>query len=71
MDQCILKTKVICIWVETMKIDWNWTKVLERFVTIVTVSVDIIGVLFFQVVSILEKLECKLKIFLIEELKIP
>ena len=71
MDQCILKTKVICIWVETMKIDWNWTKVLERFVTIVTVSVDIIGVLFFKVVSILEKLECKFKIFLIEELKIP
>ena len=71
MDQCILKTKVICIWVETMKIDWNWTKVLERFVTIVAVSVDIIGVLFFQVVSILEKLKCKFKIFLIEELKIP
>ena len=58
-------------WFETMKIDWIWRKVFERFVTILTVSVDIIGVLSFQLVSILGKLDCKFKSFFIEELKIP
>ena len=36
-----------------------------------SVSVDIIGVLSFQLVSILEKLDCNFKSFFIEELKIP
>ena len=54
-----------------MKNDWVWRKVFERFVTILTVSVDIIGVLSFQLVSILEKLHYKFKGFFIEELKIP
>ena len=61
LDQGLLKTKIICFWFETMKIDWIWGKGFERFVTILTVSVDVIGVLSFQLVSILGKLVCKFK----------
>ena len=43
----------------------------EKFVTILTVSVDNIGVLSFQLVSILGKLVTKFKSFFSEELKIP
>ena len=61
LDQALLKTKIICFWFETMKIDSIWGKGFERFVTILTVSVDVIGVLSFQLVSILGKLVCKFK----------
>ena len=61
LDQGLLKTKIICFWFETMKIDWIWGKGFERFVTILTVSIDVIGVLSFQLVSILGKLVCKFK----------
>ena len=71
LDHGLLKTKIICFWFETMKTDWIWRKVFERFVSNLTVSVDIIGVLSFQLVSILGKLDCKFKSFFIEELKIP
>ena len=57
-------------WFETMKIDWIWRKVFERFVTILTASVDIVGAFSFQLVLVLGKLDCKVKIFFIEELKI-
>ena len=53
-----------------MKIDSIRRKVFERFVTILTVSVDILGVLSFQLLSILGKRDCKAKNFFIEELKI-
>ena len=61
LDPVFPKTKSICFWFQTMKNDWVWRKVFERFVTILTVSVDIIGVLSFQLVSILGKLVCKFK----------
>ena len=54
-----------------MKIDWIRRKAFERFVTILTVSIDIIRVLPFQLVSILEKIDCKFKSFLTQDLKIP
>ena len=51
--------------------DYVWRKVFESFVTILTVSVDIVIVLSFQLVSMFEKLDCKLQSFFIEVLKIP
>ena len=71
LDPVFPKRKSICFWFQTMKNDWVWRKVFETFATILTVSVDIIGVLSFQLVSILGKLDCKFKSFFIEELKIP
>ena len=53
-----------------MKIYWIQRKAFARFVTILTVSVDILGVLSFQLLSILGKRDCKVKKFFIEELKI-
>ena len=64
------KTKILCFWFQTMKNDWVWRKVFERFITILNISVDIIRVLFFQLVSILEKLDSKFESFFTEELKI-
>ena len=54
-----------------MKNDWVWRKILERFITILNISVNITGVLFFQLVSIFEKLHTQFKSLLIEELQIP
>ena len=70
-DPLFPKMKVICFWFQTMKNDWVWRKVFERFITILNVCVIIIQVLFFQVLSIFEKLHSKFKSFFIEELKIP
>ena len=56
LDPVFSKTKIICFWFQTMKNDWVWRKIFERFITILNVSVDIIQVLFFQVLSIFEKL---------------
>ena len=53
-----------------MKNDWVWRKVFERYITILNVLVDIIGVLFFQLVSIIEKLDSKFESFSTEKLKI-
>ena len=69
-DPLFPKMKVICFWFQTMKNDWVWRKVFERFITILDVSVDIIQVLFFQVLSIFEKLHPKFKSFFIQELNI-
>ena len=52
-----------------MKNDWVWRKVFERFVTILNVWVDILRV-FFQLVSVIKKLDSKFAGFLTEELKI-
>ena len=65
------KTKIICLWFQTIKNDWVWRKIFERFLIILTVSVDIIGFFSFQLVLILEKLDRKFKSFFVEELKIP
>ena len=53
-----------------MKNDWAWRKVFERLVTILNVLVDIIKVLFFQLVSFIKKLDSKFENFLGGELKI-
>ena len=47
----------------------SFKKFFERFVTILTVSVDVID-LSFQLISIFEKLDCKFKRFFIVQLKI-
>ena len=46
-----------------MKNDWVWRKVFERYITILSFLVAIIGVLFFQLVSLFGKLESKLESF--------
>ena len=53
-----------------MKNDWVWRKVFERRITILNACVDVIQVLFVQVLSLFEKLHSKFKVFFIEELKI-
>ena len=64
------KKAKICFSFQAMKNDWVWRKVFERFITIINVSVNIIQVLFFQVLSVFEKLHCKSKSFFIKELEI-
>ena len=63
-------TIIICLWFQTMKNDWVWRKVFGRFIAIVIVSVNIIGVLCFQLVSIFKKLDSNFESFFTEELKI-
>ena len=65
------KMKIICFWFQAMKNDLIWRQVFERFITVLNVCVNIIPVLFFQVLSIFEKLHSSFKSFFIEELKIP
>ena len=43
-----LKMKIICFWFKTMKNDWVWRKVFHRFITILSVSVDILRAFFFS-----------------------
>ena len=62
-------TIIICLWFQTIKNDWAWGKVFGRFITILDVSVNIIGVLCFQLVSIFKKLDCNLEIFFAEKLQ--
>ena len=64
------KTKIICFWFQTMKNDWIWRQLFERFITIRNIFVNIIHVLFFQVLSIFEKLHSKFKSSFTEELEI-
>ena len=59
IDPIFPKTKIICFWLQTMKNDWVWRKVFERYVLILRVLVDIVGVLFFRLVSLFEKLDSK------------
>ena len=49
-----------------MENDWAGRKFFERFIAILSVSVDIIGALFFQLVSIIEKLHSKFESFFTE-----
>ena len=63
-------TITICLWFQTMKDDWVWRKVFGRFIAIVNVSVNIIGVLCFELVSIFKKLDSNFESFFTEELKI-
>ena len=66
----LIKTEIICFWFQTMKNDRAWRKVFDRFIIILNVLVNIIGVFFFQVVSIFEKHHSKFEKFFSEELKI-
>ena len=54
-----------------MKNDCVWRKGFERFITIINVSISLIGVLLFQLVSILEKVHSKFKSRLTQELEMP
>ena len=58
LDPVRPKTNIICFWFQTVQNDWLWRKVFESFITILNVSADIID-LFFQLVSIFEKLSLK------------
>ena len=71
LDPVPHKTKIICFWFQTMKNDWDWRKIFGGFLTILNNSVNIMGVLSFQLVSVSENLDSKFKSFLTEELKIP
>ena len=59
LDPVFSKTKIICFWFQTMKNDWVWRKFFEKYNFIVSVLVDIVGVLFFQLVSLFKKLDSK------------
>ena len=54
-----------------MKNDWVWRKVFERLITILNVSVNLIGVLLFHLVSIYQKLHTQFKSLPTEKLEIP
>ena len=69
LDPIFPKTKSICFWFQAMKNDWVWRKVFERFVNVLNVLVDIIRVLFFQLVSVIKMLDSKFESFLAVELK--
>ena len=59
LDPVLAKMKIICFWFQTMKNDWIWRKIFEKFIIILNVSVNIIAVLFFQVLSLFEKLHSR------------
>ena len=69
-DPLFPKMKVICFWFQTTKNDLIWRKVFERFITILNDYIAVIQVLFFQVLSLFDKLHSKFKVFSIEQLKI-
>ena len=64
LDPVFPQTKIICVWFQTMNNVWLRRKVFERFITILNVWVDIIRILFFQLVSIIEKFDSKFEKFL-------
>ena len=64
------KAKIISFGFQTMKNDWVWRNFFERYITILSVSVDILGVLFFQLVSLFEKIDSTFESFCTEYLKI-
>ena len=49
-----------------MKNDWVLRKFFESYITILSVSADIIEVLFFQLVSLFEKVDSKFESFFTE-----
>ena len=57
------KMKIICFWFGTIKNDWSWRK---SYITVLGVLVDIIGVLFYQLVSLFEKLDSNFQSFFTE-----
>ena len=65
------RTNIIWFWLQTMKNDCVWRKGFERFITIINVSISLIGVLLFQLVSIFEKVHSKFKSLLTQELEMP
>ena len=65
LDPVFPKTKIIYFWFQTMKNDWVLRRFFERYITILSVSANIIEVLFFQLVSLFEKLEAKFESFFI------
>ena len=50
------KGKIICFSFQTIKKNWIWSNFFQRYFTILSVSVNIIGVLFFQLASLFNKL---------------
>ena len=66
LDHVPPKMKIICFWFQTVKNDWVWRNVFERFITILNVSVYVTRDLFLQLVSILEKLDSKFESFFTE-----
>ena len=62
LDHGLLKTKIICFLFETIKNDLISRKVFERFVTILTLSVNIIGVCLFSYSQYLRNFTVSLKV---------
>ena len=48
LDPVFPKTKIIYFWLQTMKNYSVWRKVFERYIFILSVLADIVGVLFFR-----------------------
>ena len=69
-DSVFHKTKIIYFWFQTKKNDWVWRKFFERYITILSVSVSIIGVSFSQLVSLFETVDSMFESFLTDLLKI-
>ena len=63
---CFFYDEIICFWFQTTKNDWVWRKVLESYIFILSVLDDIVGVLFFQLVSLFKKLDSKFESFFTE-----
>ena len=66
LDHVLPKTKIISFWFWAMKNDWVWRRVFQSFMNILNISVKFTGVLFFQRVSIFEKLDSKFENVLTE-----
>ena len=66
LDPVFPKTKIVCFWFQTMKNDWVWRKVFERHMFVLSVLVDIVGVLFFRLASLFGKLNSKFESFFTE-----
>ena len=63
LDPVFPKTKSICYWFQTMKNDWVWKKIFERFITILNVLFGIIGLFFFNYYQLLRSVTLSLKVF--------
>ena len=62
LDPVFSKTKIISFLFQTMKNDWVWRKAFEKYIFIVNVLVDIVGVLFFQEYHDVKSLTLSLKV---------
>ena len=60
------KTKLIFFLFQTIKNDWIWRKIFQKYITILSVSVDIIGVVFVRLVTLFEKLDANFQSFFTE-----